>query len=98
MLGAYGSPYNAYKLQFTDFDGSWYVYVVPGVGIVRGDEFDENPPHILILTDIRTCDYSVLGDLNRDCKIDLNDFVIIVSNWLLDCELNPSDPTCISLQ
>lgn len=48
----FGGPYEAYKLKFTDPDGPWYVYVVPEVGIVQWDEFDEVPPHVLKLTNI----------------------------------------------
>jgi hypothetical protein len=48
----YGGPYEAYKLKFTDPYDPWYVYVVPGVGVVRCDEFDEEPNHVLRLTNV----------------------------------------------
>jgi hypothetical protein len=50
----YGSPYedNTYKLKFTDSKGTWYIYVVLDVGIVRWDEYDEVPPYDLLWTDI----------------------------------------------
>lgn len=48
----YGGPYEAYKLKFTDPGGTWYIYVVPNVGIVQCDEFDEDPPHVLKLTNV----------------------------------------------
>jgi len=45
----WGGPYEAYRLNFTDPDGTWYSYVFPGIGVVRGDEFDEDPPHTLLI-------------------------------------------------
>ncbi len=48
----YGGPYEAYKLKFTDLGGTWYVYVVPNVGIVQWDEFDADPNHVLKLTNV----------------------------------------------
>jgi hypothetical protein len=50
--GVYGGPYEAYKLKFTDPDGTWYVYVVPNVGIVQWDEFDADPNYVLKLTNV----------------------------------------------
>ena len=50
--GVYGGPYEAYKLKFTDPDGTWYVYVVPNVGIVQWDEFDTDPNYVLKLTNV----------------------------------------------
>jgi hypothetical protein len=35
------------------------------------------------------------GDLNNDCKVDFSDLAIMASHWLIDCDLNPSDPACI---
>jgi len=42
--GVYGGPYRAYKLEFSDPWGIWNMYVVPNVGLVQLDEFDEEPP------------------------------------------------------
>ena len=103
VYGVYGGPYNAYKIKFTDIgtpSETWYMYIVPGVGLVRVDEFgtDVPFPHIVFLTDVRTCNYSVVGDLDRNCVVDLNDLALIAQNWLLDCEQNPSNPDCIALQ
>ena len=61
---------------------------------------------------VRSCNYSMVGDLNRDCQVNLKDFVImarnwlldsnndvvmIVRNWLLDCKQTPKDPACVPL-
>lgn len=46
---------------------------------------------------IRSCDFEIVGDLNRDCKVNLEDFVLLARNWLLDCKLSPGDPDCIPL-
>jgi hypothetical protein len=51
----YGGPYEAYQLQFTDPSGFWNVYVVPGVGPVKSENYDDRPdePHnIMTLTNI----------------------------------------------
>lgn len=42
------------------------------------------------------CPYSLPGDTNGDCKVDLVDFALVAQNWLTDCGLNPADPACIS--
>jgi len=43
----------------------------------------------------RNCEYVLAGDLNDDCKVDFSDFEILADNWLIDCNLNPSDPACV---
>ena len=43
----------------------------------------------------RNCEYVLTGDLNDDCKVDFSDFEILVAHWLIDCNLNPSDPACV---
>ena len=42
------------------------------------------------------CDYKLVGDINHDCKVDLADFAMMSENWLIDCNLDPGDPACIS--
>ncbi|MBU1056500.1 MAG: VPLPA-CTERM sorting domain-containing protein [Proteobacteria bacterium] len=44
--------YSAYQLGFSDPDGPWNMYVVPNLGIVQMDLFDEDPSHILKLKNI----------------------------------------------
>ena len=43
----------------------------------------------------KDCQYVLAGDLNNDCKVDFSDLAIMASHWLIDCDLNPSDPACI---
>ena len=40
------------------------------------------------------CTYLLDGDLNRDCRVDLNDFSILAAKWLLNCNDTPLDPAC----
>ena len=40
------------------------------------------------------CIYSLTGDLNQDCKVNLYDLVIMANNWLVDCNSNPQNPAC----
>lgn len=42
------------------------------------------------------CNYVLAGDLNGDCKFNLEDFAIIAANWMVDCNANPLEPGCIS--
>ncbi len=41
------------------------------------------------------CRYELKGDVNNDCKVDLFDFAWMCDNWLIDCNSNPNDPSCI---
>jgi hypothetical protein len=41
------------------------------------------------------CQYVLTGDLNDDCRVNLADLAVMAENWLIDCNLNPSDPACI---
>jgi subtilisin family serine protease len=34
------------------------------------------------------------GDINRDCKVNLEDLALLAANWLLDCQATPLDPAC----
>lgn len=63
---------------------------------------------------IEPCDYIVGGDQNDDCKVGLRDFAELVfdwqisydmtdlaemaANWLIDCNVTPGDPVCVSKQ
>ena len=44
---------------------------------------------------LQPCPFVLAGDLNNDCGIDLRDFAIMVSHWLIDCWQSPTDPACI---
>jgi len=41
------------------------------------------------------CNYTLGGDMNDDCRIDLLDLAIITANWLVDCEVTPENPGCV---
>lgn len=43
------------------------------------------------------CNFKLAGDINRDCKVDLVDFAMMAENWLIDCNITPENPSCISL-
>jgi hypothetical protein len=43
------------------------------------------------------CNYKLVGDLNRDCRVNLSDFAMMSENWLADCNVDPDDPACIPL-
>jgi len=47
---------------------------------------------------IRLCNYYLIGDLDYDCDVDLNDFALMASNWLVDCDIEPENPSCIPIQ
>jgi len=48
----------------------------------------------LIKLSAEVCQYVLFGDFNNDCKIDFYDFALMAANWLIDCNINPSDPAC----
>ena len=47
------------------------------------------------------CEYSIAGDSNHDCVVDMRDwasmedFNALVENWLLNCYQTPLDPRCV---
>jgi hypothetical protein len=41
------------------------------------------------------CQYVLFGDVNSDCRFNFYDFALMAANWLIDCNINPSDPACI---
>lgn len=36
-----------------------------------------------------------LGDINRDCKVNLEDVRLLAAHWLVDCTSDPLDPACL---
>jgi hypothetical protein len=44
------------------------------------------------------CGYKLVGDLNRDCKVDFLDFAMLVENWMVDCNAQPNDIACLPPQ
>jgi hypothetical protein len=51
----------------------------------------------------QSCEYTLLGDINGDCRVDFYDFceedfdgfVELVSNWLIDCNADSENPACV---
>jgi hypothetical protein len=43
----------------------------------------------------QVCLYVLSGDLNDDCKVDFYDFAMMAGNWLIDCNIEPTNPACI---
>jgi len=41
------------------------------------------------------CPFDLLGDLNKDCRVDLQDIALMVQNWLVDCSKTPEDVACV---
>ena len=41
------------------------------------------------------CIFDLAGDLNGDCKVDMLDFVTVAENWLIDCNVDSSNPACV---
>ena len=42
------------------------------------------------------CNYSLVGDVNDDCRCDMEDFAIMADNWLIDCDVEPSNTACVA--
>jgi hypothetical protein len=42
------------------------------------------------------CDFKPVGDINRDCKVDIVDFAMMAENWLINCNITPENQACIS--
>ncbi|KKK70867.1 hypothetical protein LCGC14_2919660 [marine sediment metagenome] len=44
---------------------------------------------------LKGCLYKLIGDNNNDCRVDLLDFASMAENWLIDCDVEPSNPACV---
>jgi alpha-tubulin suppressor-like RCC1 family protein len=67
--------------QATPPDGNDFVAIAAGMS------------HSLAIR--RNCEYMLSGDLNDDCKVDFSDLALMAAHWLIDCDLNPTDPACV---
>ena len=43
-----------------------------------------------------SCTLEVIGDLNEDCRVNFVDMAVMAQNWLIDCNLTPENPACLS--
>ena len=41
------------------------------------------------------CPYTLVGDVNGDCKVDLADLALMAEHWLVDCAASPAQPACV---
>lgn len=41
------------------------------------------------------CPYTIVGDHNNDCRVDLKDLDEFILNWLVDCISKPSNSVCL---
>ena len=42
-----------------------------------------------------SCNYELAGDLNNDCRVDLQDIAVLAANWMVDCDMDPTHPSCV---
>ncbi len=70
-----------------DIDPAWSLLVRHGAGF-RTDDKDG-----LELVS-GTCPAALMGDVNKDCVVNLMDFAEMAANWLLDCYQIPNHPSC----
>ncbi|MCK5565428.1 MAG: hypothetical protein KAJ07_09295 [Planctomycetes bacterium] len=47
---------------------------------------------------LAVCPFQLEGDVNEDCRVDLLDVVAMASNWLVDCNIDPTNPACDATQ
>jgi hypothetical protein len=47
------------------------------------------------LADTEVCDYILISELDRNCRVDFQDVALMAGNWLIDCHLNPQNPACV---
>lgn len=90
------SPPDAVYVQiaFDNWNGIW-----GNNGGIYGDQhagvlFDD----IYFSTEPLRCDFELEGDVNGDCRFDMLDFVIMASNWKIDCQAYPDNPACVPKQ
>lgn len=55
-----------------------------------------SPTNFSVVTGPITIVFAPLGDLNGDCEINVVDFALMASNWMIDCLSNPGLPDCAS--
>lgn len=63
------------------------------ISLITGFPFEGDPP-LGTFTFRLICEKPPLGDINGDCRVDLEDISILASNWLLDCNSEPQMDGC----
>lgn len=41
------------------------------------------------------CPYALTGDLDSNCSVNLTDSMLLAENWLINCSLESSNPSCL---
>lgn len=44
------------------------------------------------------CTYSLAGDVNKGCRVNLVDFAALADNWLVNCYTDPDNPACVPME
>jgi hypothetical protein len=47
------------------------------------------------LADTEVCPFTIVGDLDGNCRVDFFDVALMAGNWLVDCMENPQNPGCV---
>jgi len=75
---------------------TYNAYDINASGWIVGQGYNQKGErHAFLLVPKQPCLYTLAGDLNDDCKVDFADFAVMATNWLVDCELHPTDPACV---
>lgn len=67
-------------------------------GFNTGDSINNDWPGFYvddITIDSVPCLFTIVGDLNGDCRVNLADVAMLAQNWLLDCLENPGQAGCV---
>jgi len=78
-----------------DMDGDKLPEVICGAS---GDDDGGTNTGAVWVTSLYKCKYNLSGDVNYDCKVDLDDFGLMALNWLADCNESPEYPGCAAMR
>ena len=93
-IDAYFPGYAAGELEFDAVQLIDDYYEGGTTGSTVGADIDA----VGAIGSVRLCDYFIIGDLNYDCKVNLADLALMANNWLVDCNVDDSDPACILIE
>lgn len=77
-----------------DLNGDGVIECAAGAPTDDDSGLNRGAVWILSLASVADCT-SPLGDFDRNCRIDLNDFAFFANRWMLDCLADPSHPACV---